>query len=188
MKTLHHNTTVKMAYFTMLEQVRQCFVIACWCCQGLLMTHTSKVQCMLSPFDAFVLCIRCFLFICCAREICLDRGLGMVTGTSMNRSTVKSDLPKYLAVQGDLHQAAPRLAAHLVEGLTQAYWRAPTWRAFLFLLKSTRCPEAASWLHYSQIAFAMVSEWTVCGMHVKGEEWLHRILSELLFVLSGWWE
>ncbi len=49
-------------------------------------------------------------------------------------STVKSGLPKCLAVQGDLHQAAARLAAHLVEDLTQAYWRAPTWRAFLSLI------------------------------------------------------
>jgi len=68
----------------------------------------------------------------------------MSTGTSVEGSTVKSGLPKCLAVQGDLHQVAPRLAAHLVEGLAQAYWRAPTWRAFLFELKSTRCPAAAS--------------------------------------------
>ena len=50
LKTLRCNT-VKMAYFRMLKQVRQCFVIACWGLQGSSMTHTAKVQCMLSTLQ-----------------------------------------------------------------------------------------------------------------------------------------
>ena len=130
--------------------------------QGSSMTRTAKVQCMLPPFNAFVLCIRCFLFICCAREVCLHRGLGMVTGTPMKGSTVKFGLPKCLAVQGDLHQAAPRLAEHLGEGLTQAYWRAPTWRAFVFWLRSAGCPAAASWLHDSLFLWSVNELYVVC--------------------------